>query len=654
MGYPSLNETEQLMEEVEEILSTFPPGEPIDTTAILLHLTTNYFNKTSIESLLDSWAAQISAGGVNAYSKDEVDTMLQSYATIVRLNTDLANYITNTGLAAVLESYITENDLSDELASYVTAAALTTTLGAYATTANVTSMLASYVTNSGLSTILQDYNTADEIASILNGFVTSGQLATSLQDYITSNALTSILNSYVTSSSLTSQLTNYVTGNGLTTILNDYITSTQFATTLSSYVTASTLSTTLANYVTTSGLTAALSDYVTSSQLTTAIADFLTQDDLTGYATTTDLANYVLTSTLTTILDGYVSDSELTTILNSYATTAMLSNYVTSSSLASTLSNYVTGTALSSILGDYVTTTTFSATLSNYVTSSSLVTILNNYVTSTALTTILGSYVTTANFTTANITESANKRFVTDAQLTVIQNTSNTNTGDETAQSLGTKFAAADETTTIANTDLFGVTNSAASHVLRKITWANFKTVIKSWLDAVYVALPAANGFVVRGTSNVSQARTITGSTDMIAVENGDGAGGNPTLKLALGYYKYTSLASVSVTSSIYQSITVNSRLTGLPAGKYVVQMQMTTSAANNVNAFIGIHAGNDGATTLVTDGEMFIQPNAVENQVIVETDVTITAGQIIEAKVMATSGTLSILAHAIRATRIG
>lgn len=40
---------------------------------------------------------------------------------------------------------------------------------------------------------------------------------------------------------------------------------------------------------------------------------------------------------------------------------------------------------------------------------------------------------------TANITDSANKRFVTDAQLVVIGNTSNTNTGDETTASIQTK-----------------------------------------------------------------------------------------------------------------------------------------------------------------------------------------------------------------------
>ena len=41
--------------------------------------------------------------------------------------------------------------------------------------------------------------------------------------------------------------------------------------------------------------------------------------------------------------------------------------------------------------------------------------------------------------TTANITDSLNKRFVTDAKKTVLDNTSNTNTGDETTASIQTK-----------------------------------------------------------------------------------------------------------------------------------------------------------------------------------------------------------------------
>jgi hypothetical protein len=52
----------------------------------------------------------------------------------------------------------------------------------------------------------------------------------------------------------------------------------------------------------------------------------------------------------------------------------------------------------------------------------------------------LGSVVNSDTTTTANITDSLNKRFVTDAQLTTIGTTSGTNTGDETTATIKTKL----------------------------------------------------------------------------------------------------------------------------------------------------------------------------------------------------------------------
>ena len=45
--------------------------------------------------------------------------------------------------------------------------------------------------------------------------------------------------------------------------------------------------------------------------------------------------------------------------------------------------------------------------------------------------------------TTANINDSADRRYVTDAKLTVLNNTSGTNSGDETQASVKTKLGAA-------------------------------------------------------------------------------------------------------------------------------------------------------------------------------------------------------------------
>ena len=58
----------------------------------------------------------------------------------------------------------------------------------------------------------------------------------------------------------------------------------------------------------------------------------------------------------------------------------------------------------------------------------------------------LANVVNTDTTTTANITDSTDKRFVTNAQKTVLSNTSGTNTGDETNQTIKTKLGAVSPT----------------------------------------------------------------------------------------------------------------------------------------------------------------------------------------------------------------
>lgn len=121
-----------------------------------------------------------------------------------------------------------------------------------------------------------------------------------------------------------------------------------------------------------------------------------------------------------------------------------------------------------------------------------------------------------ADATTADIADSANKRYVTDAQLTVIGNTSGTNTGDQTSVTgnAGTATAlatarnidgqafdgtanitviapgthAATGKTTPVDADELPLVDSAASNVLKKLTWANLKATLKTYFDTLYAA----------------------------------------------------------------------------------------------------------------------------------------------------------------------
>ena len=127
-----------------------------------------------------------------------------------------------------------------------------------------------------------------------------------------------------------------------------------------------------------------------------------------------------------------------------------------------------------------------------------------------------------ADATTADIADSTNKRYVTDANLTVIGNTSGTNTGDETVTTIKTKLGITTlsgsntgdqdlsgyQTTITATTQqtftdgltvspapldtmMVQVTDPAASTV-KKFSWLNFKTYLLAYFDTIFPRITAA------------------------------------------------------------------------------------------------------------------------------------------------------------------
>lgn len=162
-----------------------------------------------------------------------------------------------------------------------------------------------------------------------------------------------------------------------------------------------------------------------------------------------------------------------------------------------------------------------------------------------------------ADATTADIADSTNKRYVTDAQLTVIGNTSGTNTGDQTSVTgnAGTATAlqtartidgqsfngtanitviapgthAATSKATPVDADELPLVDSAASNVLKKLTWANLKATVKTYFDTLYAAISHTHSLsnLTQSSATTNQVPQWNGSAWVPATVSG-GGGGSP------------------------------------------------------------------------------------------------------------------------------
>jgi hypothetical protein len=154
-----------------------------------------------------------------------------------------------------------------------------------------------------------------------------------------------------------------------------------------------------------------------------------------------------------------------------------------------------------------------------------------------------------------------------------------TNTGDETAATIGALINGATGKATPVDADALGLMDSADSNVLKKLTWANVKATLKTYFDSLYAPIRGAGGAVVQATSKA------TGVTL-------DTACGQITLDAAaLAAGAVVSFTLVNSTIGAHDSITVHRKSGGtaeaydvwvdeVAAGSCVIAVRNTTAGS--------------------------------------------------------------------------
>jgi len=152
---------------------------------------------------------------------------------------------------------------------------------------------------------------------------------------------------------------------------------------------------------------------------------------------------------------------------------------------------------------------------------------------------------------------------------------SGTNTGDETTTTLGSKINSATEKTTPVDADMVGLMDSAASNILKKLSWANIKATLKSYFDTLYVL--SANEVV--GVLASTQSTTSTSLVDCTGLSVAVAA--NATYQIE-GFILFQ---STSLTNGIGMSLNGPASPTSI-AFNITIARTVSSNAVSNAKAY--------------------------------------------------------------------
>lgn len=207
----------------------------------------------------------------------------------------------------------------------------------------------------------------------------------------------------------------------------------------------------------------------------------------------------------------------------------------------------------------------------------------------------------TANDTDSNLKNRANHTGTqTAATISDFSTAALTAAPAETAQSAGSLISSSAAKTTPADLDQIGLADSAASNVLKKLSWANLKAALKTYLDAFYqtklssgVDIKTLNGNSLLGSGNL----VVSGSGAATSVQIVPGTG-SLTAKGDFGMVSSDERLYVKKTSSTEEIFTA-------------------TTAGSNPNDLIGINAAGTNGEAKAFNNSTTISvvhsPNALE-----------------------------------------